>query len=198
MPPGETIIGIDFRPATGQLYGIGSTSRLYIIDTVTGVATQVGPGPFSIPLSGNSFGVDFNPTVDRLRVVSDTGQNIRLNPITGAAITPADTNLNGAASGADAAAYTNNFAGTTVTTLYDISSATDTLYGQGGPNGVPSPNLGVLTAIGPLGVNVTAVNGFDIPSSNNVALAALQVGARRLQPCIRSISTLVRRPSSVR
>ena len=177
LQPGENIVGIDFRPATGQLYGLGSTSRLYIIDTVTGAATQVGSGTFTIPLAGNSFGVDFNPTVDRLRVISDTGQNIRINPITGAVITPADTNLNGAASGADAAAYTNNFSGATVTTLYDISSATDTLYGQGGPNGNPSPNLGVLTTIGPLGANVTAINGFDIPSSRNVALAALQVGS---------------------
>lgn len=177
LQPGENILGIDFRPATGQLYGLGSTSRLYVIDTVTGVATQIGAGPFTVLLSGNSFGVDFNPTVDRLRVVSDTGQNIRINPITGAVIAPPDTNLNGAASGADAAAYTNNFAGATVTTLYDISSATDTLYGQGGPNGTPSPNLGVLTTIGSLGANATAVNGFDIPSGRNVALAALQVGS---------------------
>jgi hypothetical protein len=33
---GETILGIDFRPATGQLYALGSTSRLYTIDTATG------------------------------------------------------------------------------------------------------------------------------------------------------------------
>src|SRR4051812_1557160 len=29
---GETLEGIDFRPANGQLYGLGSTSRLYSID----------------------------------------------------------------------------------------------------------------------------------------------------------------------
>src|SRR5690348_12990411 len=26
---GDTIVGLDFRPATGQLYGLGSGSRLY-------------------------------------------------------------------------------------------------------------------------------------------------------------------------
>src|SRR5262249_17417306 len=33
---GETIRGIDTRPTTGQLYALGSTSRLYTIDPATG------------------------------------------------------------------------------------------------------------------------------------------------------------------
>jgi hypothetical protein len=32
LQPSESIVGIDFRPATGQLFGVGSTSRLYVID----------------------------------------------------------------------------------------------------------------------------------------------------------------------
>src|SRR3981189_347401 len=35
----ETLRGIDVRPATGELYGLGSTGRLYVIDTNTGAAT---------------------------------------------------------------------------------------------------------------------------------------------------------------
>ena len=42
LQSGETIRGIDFRPATAQLYALGSTSRLYIINTATGQATAVG------------------------------------------------------------------------------------------------------------------------------------------------------------
>ena len=38
----ESIFAIDFRPATGQLYGIGSTGQLYTIDTTTAAATPVG------------------------------------------------------------------------------------------------------------------------------------------------------------
>ena len=80
---GESILAIDCRPATGQIYALGSMSRLYIINPTTGVATQVGAaGGFT--LSGTSFGFDFNPVVDRIRVVSDADQNLRLNPDTGA------------------------------------------------------------------------------------------------------------------
>src|SRR6188768_1192247 len=76
---GDAIVGIDYRPATGELFGLGSQSRLYVINTTTGVATQVGAdGAFTV--NGTSFGFDFNPTVDRIRVVSTTDQNIRLNP----------------------------------------------------------------------------------------------------------------------
>src|SRR5437899_9177453 len=45
---GDTIVGIDFRPATGQLFALGSTSRLYTIDytssPTTAAATPVGNG----------------------------------------------------------------------------------------------------------------------------------------------------------
>ena len=92
LQPGESVLAIDVRPATGQLYALGSTSRLYIIDVVTGAARQVGTGTFARACSAASFGFDFNPTVDRIRVVSDTEQNLRLNPDTGAVVA-ADTNL---------------------------------------------------------------------------------------------------------
>src|SRR5262245_42128386 len=51
---GESILAIDVRPATGQLYGLGSTSRLYRINPATGKATQVG-STFAVPLSGTEF-----------------------------------------------------------------------------------------------------------------------------------------------
>src|SRR5689334_19827920 len=60
----EVIRGIDFRPATWQLYALGSQGNLYTLNTTTGAATQVG-STFSTPLNGSSFGFDFNPTVDR-------------------------------------------------------------------------------------------------------------------------------------
>src|SRR5437867_1935256 len=88
---GENVLAIDLRPATGQLYALGSTSRLYTINTTTAVATQVGSaGAFT--LSGTFFGFDFNPVVDRIRVVSDSDQNIRLNPNDGT-LTATDVSL---------------------------------------------------------------------------------------------------------
>ena len=83
MQAGENMLGIDFRPATGQLYGLGSTGRLYVIHPVTGAATQVGTGSFDFALIGTAFGFDFNPVVDRIRVVSDADQNFRIDPNTG-------------------------------------------------------------------------------------------------------------------
>ncbi len=163
---GENVVGIDFRPATGELFALGSNSRLYVINRSTGAATFVAT--LSTPLSGTAFGVDFNPTVDRIRIISNTGQNLRVNPANGVAIV--DGGINGATTNVTGAGYTNTFNGSTTTTLYDVSSATDTLYTQ-----VP-PNNGTLVAVGPLGVDVTEVNGFDISPIGNAAFGALTVG----------------------
>ena len=128
MLPGEVPLAIDVRPATGQLYALGSQSRLYVVNPVTGVATVVGSG-FTPALSGATFGFDFNPTVDRIRVVSNTGQNFRINPDTGA-LAATDVALNPGAPNVVGSAYTNNFAGATVTTLYAIDATTDQLFVQ--------------------------------------------------------------------
>lgn len=180
LQSGETIVGIDFRPADGLLYGVGSTSRLYTIDIDTGAATQVGTGQFSTLLSGTNFGVDFNPVADRLRVVSDSGQNLRIDPTTGAltaedtalAFDPADTNF-GATPAVVAAAYTNNFVGASTTSLLSVDSTLDALLLQGGVAGSPSPNTGLLTTLGSVGVDTTADVGFDVSSLSGVAYLSM-------------------------
>jgi hypothetical protein len=174
MQPAETLVGIDQRPATGQLYGIGSTSRLYILDAATGAATQIGAaGAFT--LSGNDFGTDFNPVPDRLRVVSDDEQNLRLNPNDGTAVV--DSLLNPAGN-VVAAAYNNNRVGATTTTLFEIDSASGKLVRQGGFNGAaPSPNGGNLSDVGSLGLGAglnTSI-GFDIGADTS-AFATITVG----------------------
>ncbi len=74
------------------------------------------------------------------------------------------------------AAYTNSQSSATVTTLFGIDSAADNLVRVGGVDGTPSPNLGGLTTIGPLGVNAADFGGFDIQPFTNQAYAALRVG----------------------
>ncbi len=167
---GENIVGIDMRPATAQLYALGSTSRLYAINMSSGAATMVGTGPLSTLLVGTSFAFDFNPTVDRIRVISNTGQNLRLNPIDGT-VAAIDGALNPGTPMVSAAAYTNNFAGSTATVLFDIDPATDKLYTQ-----IP-PNNGTLVEVGNLGINVETSNGFDIGGTTNKAYALLTVGS---------------------
>lgn len=165
----EKLVGIDFRPKTGELYGVGSFSRLYKINVANGVASQVG-GVFSTSLNGSSFGVDFNPTVDRIRLVSNADQNLRIHPDTGA-IAAVDGSLAygvgdvsfGKAPNVVHAAYTNNFNGAVTTQLYGIDTGLDTLVLQN------PPNNGTLSTIGPIGVDVSDIGGFDISGSSGVA-----------------------------
>lgn len=169
LQSGEMILGIDFRPLNGQLYALGSTSRIYTINSSNGAATAVG-SPFTPSLEGSSFGFDFNPLVDRIRVVSNTGQNLRIVPMTGA-VAFVDGPLNPGTPMVSAAAYLNNFAGTTTTTLYDLDHNTDKLYRQ------DPPNSGTLVEIGALGIDISSANGFDIGSTSNMAYALLTTGS---------------------
>lgn len=166
---GETVMGIDFRPATGGLYALGSSSRLYLLNTSSGAATAVGTQAFSTALNGTSFGFDFNPTVDRIRVVSNTGQNLRLNPNDGV-LAATDGMLNPNTPKISGAAYTNNNPMATTTTLFDLDYEGNKLFKQ------DPPNDGGLVEIGDLGVNIEATNGFDIGGTSGKAWAILTVG----------------------
>jgi Domain of unknown function (DUF4394) len=174
LRPDETIVGIDFRPATpNTLVGVGNlggSGYVYTIDVATGVATAINTSGFT--LTGNSFGVDFNPVPNALRIVSDAGQNLRITA-GGTGTVNSDTTLSEA--GIVAAAYSNNFAGATVTTLYELNAATDSLVRQGGLDGPPSPNGGVITTIGSLGVDISN-GGFDISGNDGTAYAVLTTG----------------------
>lgn len=172
----EGLLGIDFRPATGELYALGSFGRIYTLNTSTGAATFMSSifnaaNSQPIALSGTEFGIDFNPVPDRLRITSNLGQNLRVNVATGS--TTIDGTLN-QASGSPyivASAYTNNFAGATTTTLYNIDSSSDMLTIQNPPNNGTQVNVGML------GADVTALAGMDILTSGatNTAYAALQI-----------------------
>ncbi len=175
---GESIIGFDFRASSGELIVVtknaSNAGRLFTLDTATAVATPTATltadgtdtsSPFTA-LSGTNFGVDFNPQTDRLRIVSDSGQNLRINVSTGRTIT--DTNLNGASTSVFASAQTNAFSGATSTTLFDLNFATDQLF-------VQDANTGTLTLVGNLGVDASGVGGFDIRADNE-AFATLTVG----------------------
>jgi hypothetical protein len=182
--PGEHIVAVDFRPLTGQIYALGSASRLYTLNPVTGAATQVGSGSFTPSLSGIEFGLDFDPATDRLRVVSNTGQNLRLDPNTGAVVS-ADSALifapgepqAGAQPDITGVAYTNNFKGAASSTLYAIDWRRGQLQRIGSPDGSPvSPNMGQVFTVGTLGTGfqITEMVGFDIAANSGTAYAALR------------------------
>ncbi|MDX5340682.1 MAG: DUF4394 domain-containing protein [Cyclobacteriaceae bacterium] len=165
LPSGERILSIDYRPATGQLYGVSSASRLYFINENSGVATPLGTQPFSPTIEGTMVSLDFNPTVDRIRLVTDAGQNLRLHPETGAVVA-VDGRINGGMNPKiSGVAYSNSFSGATTTTLYDIDLTQDKLYKQ-----MP-PNDGGLVEVGNLGENFDGPTSFDINPDNSIALA---------------------------
>ena len=174
----EALLGIDYRPADAKLYALGSAANVYTIEPSTGVATlkvalKAANGdddPFAA-LVGSDFAVDFNPMADRLRVVSNTGQDLRINVDNGEATTDGMISLAGGQASVTAVAYTNAFFGTTATQLFDIDAASGLLHLQA------PPNEGTLGVGLPLGVTGTQVNGFDIDARNNIGYAALTVGA---------------------
>ena len=171
LQEGEAIVGIDFRPADLVLYGLGNTARLYTIDTATGAATLVGPLPSAF--LGESFGVDFDPVADRLRIVTNEKENLRVDPANANVTT--DANLAYAAADpyhlADpsivALGHTNDFAGAATTTLYAIDERTDSLAT------IDPPNNGTVTTVGPLGIYGGPSSSLDIYGPANLAFAAL-------------------------
>lgn len=171
---GEKLLSIDFRPATYQLYALSSNSRLYTINLTDGSLRVVGTG-FTPVLNAQVANIDFNPTVDRIRLVTNTGQNLRLHPETGAAVAT-DGNINGGVNPSiTSIAYTNSRSGATSTDLFDIDIAQKKLYKQ-----IP-PNDGTLVEVGNLGIDFTGKGGFDISPDNAVSLATFtQLGKTRL------------------
>src|SRR5262245_362040 len=185
LKAGDSLVGIDYRPATGQLYAMGvngASGRLYTINPLTGAASAVGTG-FTLPLSagasaGKDYGFDFNPTVDRIRVVADSRDNFRVHPDTGAAVTPADFALSPGAV-VTGVAYDRNFGGSKLTPLYAIDPNADQSVTIGVIASSPSPNGGVTRAVGPLGVNAANEVGFDITvGAEGSAYASLAVNGK--------------------
>lgn len=195
LPAGDMLIGIDYRVAKGVMFAVARSGRVFTVNTATASLSPVGqpPQPLAVALRGARFGVDFNPAADRIRVVSDTGQNLRLHPDTGAVIdfdaqapaTQADPDLRyatgdvaaGQAPQLVSAAYTYNTKDEKVTTNFALDAAQGTLVTQGSREGVlpaESPNLGVLHTVGRLGTGPLLDAGFDISDVRNTALAVIR------------------------
>jgi Domain of unknown function (DUF4394) len=183
-----SLVGIDCRVKDGKLYGVGDQGGVYRIRLRDARATKVSQ--LTVPLQGTSFDVDWNPAANLLRIVSDTGQNLRHNLDNTAAPIPvgqtvADGTLSippdvPVATGVTGAAYTNNDNDPdTATTLLVLDTSRDQVA-------IQSPaNAGLLAPTGFLGVKPKGDAGFDIhyasqrKGAKGYGLAALQVNASR-------------------
>lgn len=163
MAMGQQIMGMDVRPATGELYAFGynatsGEAQIYTLNPMTGLLTAMGT-PAQIATGIVSIGFDFNPTVDRIRVTGNNGSNYRFHPTTGALVFT-DGNLAFAAGDANAGtmpmigavAYTNSYGGSNVTTLYNYDDALNIITTQ-----IP-PNNGVLNTIGASGITLNPMD----------------------------------------
>jgi DNA-binding beta-propeller fold protein YncE len=184
LEPGESVLGMDFRVAKGVLYAVTDRNRLLTIDTATGAVREVGRIA-DLPLTPGPVGVDFNPTVDRLRLTTAQGVNARVHPDTGALI-KRDADLNWAAGAPDAqpprvlaSAYTYNKRDEKKTTKYAIDARGLLLMQGSHEDASPfvSPDLGGLTVVGPLGTGPLADAAFDIADIDNAAFAAVRAQA---------------------
>ncbi len=184
---GETLVGMDYRVSKGMLFALSSAGRLYTLDVPTGVLTVVG-SVAGVALQGRSFGVDFNPVADRVRVVSASGQNLRLHPDTGA-LAATDTPLSYAPGDPQAgqqpevvaAGYTYNKKDDKLTTNYAIDRRAGILVTQGSLEGVQpvvSPNTGQLYTVGPLGTGPLLDASLDIADVTGTAFAAVRSGSQ--------------------
>ncbi len=194
----EHIVGLDLRPATGNVYlvsvpvGVVANAlvRTYVLDVTTGAATIVGAIPNTVPGAADVVSsMDFNPVVDRIRFVNVNDENFRINPNSGT-LSADDPNLNPAGTQIIAEAYDRNVPGPPgsppgKTTLYGISRATSSLVTQGGVDGAASggANGGAIVTVGALGVTLDpgADGGLDISPTTGIAYATLRTaGVSRL------------------
>jgi hypothetical protein len=172
------ILGIDVRPADGELYALYADGTIAVVDAKRGRAEAKAKLATMLP-DGVMATVDFNPVADRLRVIGSDGTNLRVNVDDGKVVTDgtlafAETDMHkGEAPMVVAGAYTNSVAGTKETALYDIDGTIGALLKQA------PPNDGVLNAVGKLGILPKAVS-FDIVADGTGGNIAWMVADGRL------------------
>ena len=181
---GENILAIDRRPGgttPGQIYAVTSMFNVYTIDPSSGAATlkvkmSADPSDTTMPFqkfTGTRISIDVNNFVDQLRVIGNDGQNLRVMMDTGATFSDTQMTINGVqTNGVSEVAYTNNFSATCRNTVYYIDTTGDRLLTSA------NASAGMLTPVGPLGIDAQAIAGFDISTGtdgSNTAYAALSV-----------------------
>lgn len=170
----ETLFGLDVLPTTGRIYALGSSNRIYVVNPVTGQATAVSNTPFSPPLNGESFAFSIDATTSQARVVSNTGQNLRINVVNGQVVgvdapyTYAADDLGfGITPLIAGLAFTIPPAGSAGTpSLYAIDAERDVLA-------TSATGAATFRTIGPLGVEIVAPAGLDV-TTGGTAYAALR------------------------
>lgn len=162
LRPQETMRAIDYRYAGRELLGVSSENILYRINPTTGVATAVTGFAFNPVLEGTSVGMDIDPARDVIRLVTSTGQNLQVSPLTGAVVS-VDSVLNPGTPAIQGIAYSvaSKFH---KSALYDIDLTEQALFVQ------DPQDLGRILKVGPLGFTFEGEGAFEI-TNKNIAFA---------------------------
>ena len=177
LASGDSLTGLDLRPSNRVLYSVGTSGNVYAItkNAVGRNYTATITGTTSPAPSGAGFGLDFNPVPDRIRLISNTDQNLRINPMTGATIVDGAITSNLGNVDIIGAAYARNRPGLGTTVLYAFDATNDTLLRSTNPNlgTYVNTNLAGVT-FGPFGFDIGVSNnfGFDISGGTGVAFVS--------------------------
>jgi hypothetical protein len=165
---GASLVGFDVRPADGMLYGVTAAGDIVTVDAKTGMWTKKSTISEKLP-TGVTFSIDFNPMADRMRLIASDGTSFRINVEDGKTVVDgklryADADANkGKTPKVTAVAYSNSFAGTKETALYDFDTANGVFVKQA------PPNDGILNTLGAFGVKFDGPVAFDIWSDGKGA-----------------------------
>ncbi len=169
---GDSLRALAVQPVTGKLFTVGTAGVLYTMNPFTGVATAVGPAIVPTPV-GDTMDLAFDRLTGFLRLISNSGQNLLLNPSTGTLIS-VDSALAFKAGDANAA-----FAAQVVGADFSVSGAAQTLYAIDTTRDVlatiSTPASGQLTTIGPLGFNPASQCALHIPAGASYGWASLSL-----------------------
>ena len=168
LKSGENVVGIDYRPSDGKLYGLGSSGELYQLDVRSGAATPKAAlhgaaGDAYTALNGSAYGFSFNPVDGQLRVISDAGQNLSIDVDSGTV--RSDASVDSSKVNVVAAAYTTQPNGPFQTTLYALNSKSGEIASS------LAPQSGKLLAVGALGADIGKPAGFDISGNESTGVA---------------------------
>jgi hypothetical protein len=154
---GENVIAIDKSPSSGDLFGVTNQNVLYRIDKTTGLATAVSGLTFDPIITGDFVGMDVNPQDNLIRVITNTGQILKISPVTGG-VTGVESVLGlGNATRINSVAYMPVVGTTARPALYEIDQSTNALYRQ--------TTFGSLQLVGTTGFTFEGEGGFEITSS---------------------------------
>ncbi|MHA7854821.1 DUF4394 domain-containing protein [Marinobacter shengliensis] len=153
-----SVVGLDFRPASGELYALTDMGQLVLVDPMTAETTLVTASIGE--LAGARYDIDFNPAANALRLISDARQNFRMGSpalVENAQQQALVDGTFGYLQGVVATAYTNVNPGQEGTQMFVISADSRTFFQQ-------NPNVGLLTRIGALFPNAESVDvkGYNV------------------------------------